>query len=349
MSTFTKTRLAGTICAVSMLILAGCNLPSNLLESTPDATGVFFTAVALMTEKAGTTSAISTQPATTPVPEVITPTAGASPVIQATVVTQQPSPTLRCELARPGIPLDVTIPDDTRLNPGESFTKVWRFVNNGSCTWTRDYAVVWFSGDELGVQNEQRFLQQVAPGESVDLTVDMAAPNEPGVYSSYWMLRSDSGALFGLGPNGDAPFWVRIQVVAVSTATPTVTIAPSATPVVEASGSAQLQSDQSIDLDSGLLGQGDEDDIALELDEAEQYQLVPLNNARLGVFGMIKPGIIDCGGTLVSSDPVSLSDLQNGLYLCYRTNQGLPGALLLVKLPDQGDPLELEYLTWAAP
>ncbi len=342
-------RLAGMISAVSMLVLAGCNLPNFAKESTLDATDVYFTAVALMTEKAGTISANPSQPAATRQPEVITPTAGPSPLGQATAEDPQASRTAPCELARPGVPLDVTIPDDTRLNPGEAFTKVWRFVNNGSCTWTREYALVWFSGDELGVQNEQKFSQQVSPGESVDLTVDMVAPAAPGVYASYWMLRSDRGVLFGLGPNGDAPFWARIQVVAVSTATSTVTIAPSATPVVEASGTASLMPDQAIDLDSGQSGQADEDDLALELDAEQQYQLIPLNNARIGVSGTSRPGITDCSGTLVSTDPIRLSGQQNGTYLCYRTNHGLPGVLLLVKLPAQGAPLELEYITWAAP
>ncbi len=61
---------------------------------------------------------------------------------------------------------------------------------------------------------------EVLPGEVVELSVEMVAPFEPGFYQSNWMLQSPEGELFGLGPNGDAPFWVRIEVV--GTFTPTI-------------------------------------------------------------------------------------------------------------------------------
>ncbi|HPK27164.1 MAG TPA: NBR1-Ig-like domain-containing protein, partial [Anaerolineaceae bacterium] len=69
------------------------------------------------------------------------------------------------------------------------------------------------------------------PGQSIDVSVEFIAPFESGTYQSNWMLQSQAGELFGLGPNGDAPFWVRIQVVGLETPTqtPTSTLSGSET------------------------------------------------------------------------------------------------------------------------
>ncbi len=344
-----KIFFGGIFLAAISLGLAGCNLPLNAQVSTPNATEVYFTAVAIITEKADASSESPTQPATTPVPQVITPTVGLTPLDIVTVALLAPSATPLCDLAKPGVPLDVTIPDDTRMQPGESFTKIWRFENEGFCPWTKDYAVVWFSGDDLGLEKVQSFSDPVQPGESVEVNVEMVAPMDPGVYSSYWMMRSGQGVLFGLGPNGDAPFWVRIQVVAVSTTTPTPTLTPTATPVVHITGSASLQPGQTFDLDNGKVSQGEGGDLSLNLSDKNEYKLTPLNNSRLGVFGPLQPAEVDCRGAVLSTDPVEISKVSPGDYLCYRTNQGLPGSLHLVQLPQQGTALQFDYLTWAAP
>ena len=51
---------------------------------------------------------------------------------------------------------DVTIPDGTQVLPGETFTKMWRLKNSGTCTWTPDYALVWVSGADLKAPASQR-------------------------------------------------------------------------------------------------------------------------------------------------------------------------------------------------
>jgi len=37
---------------------------------------------------------------------------------------------------------DVTIPDGSKINRSASFTKIWRIVNLGSCTWDKNYRLV---------------------------------------------------------------------------------------------------------------------------------------------------------------------------------------------------------------
>jgi len=116
------------------------------------------------------------------------------------------------------------------MQPGQSFTKTWRLVNNGTCKWTRLYAVVFFSGNSMSAHQSNYLNAEVLPGQSIDVSVEFIAPSEPGTYQSNWMLQSQNGDLFGLGPNGDAPFWVRIQVVEVASPTFTQTPTPTSTP-----------------------------------------------------------------------------------------------------------------------
>jgi hypothetical protein len=54
--------------------------------------------------------------------------------------------------------------------------------------------------------------QAVKPGESVDISVALVAPEQPGTYTGEWMLQTPDGRRFGLGNRGLTPFWVRIVV-----------------------------------------------------------------------------------------------------------------------------------------
>lgn len=261
-------------------------------------------------------------------------------------------PAVPCDLARAGMPFDVTIPDDTQVFPGEYFSKTWRLVNSGSCNWNLDYAVVWFSGDELGLNRAQNFNGVVAVGQTIDVTVDMQAPQTPGVYQSNWKLRNNQGMLFGIGPGGTAPFWARVVVVSVLTDTPTTTPLPptmTPTPLVYNSGMVDLLVDTGLDLDSGMLNQLVKDDLRFQVTEQGQVQLLPENGARLVVFGQALPEFLDCATLSLSTTPILMADLQPGAYLCYRTTEGLPGRVALSAYDTQRQAMTLEYLTWAVP
>ena len=55
--------------------------------------------------------------------------------------------------------------------------------------------------------------KSVAPGETVDLSVAMVAPNKKDSYKGYWMLRDEADKRFGLGSNANQSFWVAIKVI----------------------------------------------------------------------------------------------------------------------------------------
>jgi len=108
---------------------------------------------------------------------------------------------------------DLSVPDGTRFEPGEIFVKTWRLRNSGSCIWNPGYSYYFAGGDRLGAYETLPMPQHVAPGEIVDLPVAMTAPGEPGLYEGFWLLRDESGAAFGIGPDSSLPFWVRVAVV----------------------------------------------------------------------------------------------------------------------------------------
>ena len=118
---------------------------------------------------------------------------------------------------------DVTIPDNTSIPGGAGFTKTWRLRNGGTCTWTTGYKLVFDHGDVLGGPAEISLNNTVNPGGTVDLPVNLVAPNSNGTYQGYWMLKNNSGAKFGLGSAANLAFWVKIVVENSGSATFAVT------------------------------------------------------------------------------------------------------------------------------
>ena len=281
-----------------------------------------------------------------------TPLPDNTQLVIRTQSTAQESQTLilPCNLAQPGRPFDLTVPDDSQVAPGEYFSKTWRLINAGHCNWTADYAIVWFSGEDMGASHTQPLGVNVMPGNTVDVTIDMMAPSSPGIYQSNWKLLSSQGEMFGIGPSGDAPFWVRIMVMQVSTETPTP-LPPQVTPtaLVYSNGQMQLSMEQGVDLDSGVTDQGERNDVVLQVSPEGHSVLAPVNGSRLAVYGLNVPELTDCMASPAVDSPVVLQELPLGTYFCYRTSQGMPGRLYFSSLDQQQNLLTLEFSTWAVP
>ena len=81
--------------------------------------------------------------------------------------------------------------NDSRINRGETFETTWEVVNVGTQGWDRtntDYLYV--SGARLHTQPLYDFDISVASRASVQLTVSMKAPAEPGTYTTAWRIRA---------------------------------------------------------------------------------------------------------------------------------------------------------------
>lgn len=215
---------------VGILILAACNLPSGGAPSQGDPSLLYTAAAqtvsAQLTAAPSVTAGVvatATQPAlptnTLPPTQTQPPTATLVPP----TATQVPVPCDRASFVQ-----DVTYPDDSEVPVGTNFVKTWRLRNNGSCTWTSSYALVFVRGDSLGGPAALQFTTgSVAPGQTIDISVNLIAPATAGTYQGYWMLRNANGVLFGLGADAKAEFWVKIKAInpqPTSTSTPIVTL-----------------------------------------------------------------------------------------------------------------------------
>ena len=107
---------------------------------------------------------------------------------------------------------DVTVPDGSKFEPGAAFKKTWRLKNIGTCTWTTSYALVFDTGEKMGAPASVNFPASVAPGQTVDVSVDMTAPTAAGSYRGYWKFKNASGVLFGIGTTAAKSWWVDIVV-----------------------------------------------------------------------------------------------------------------------------------------
>jgi hypothetical protein len=343
--------------------LAACVLPAPLNPVLPDQNPAqeYETVSVLLTGTAEIPGELAD-------PVLLSTSTSAAPLKTATLAPQQegtplptttiqvaaksstlPAATRPCDLAQPGRPIDITVPDDSHFQPGAYFAKTWRLVNAGTCPWAEDYAVVWFSGDDLGVNHEQLLGALVQPGKSVDVTVDMTAPQDAGTYQSNWKMRSAEGSLFGIGPNGDAPFWVRIVVVPEDTPTPEPTELPLPTqtdaPLVLLQDSRVLLIDEGLELDPSSSLDPLED---IVFQRSEQGPLLaPINGARLVLMTDALPAYDLCRLAPLSEEDIYLEDLAPGVSLCYSTSTGLPGRVQLVEFDPQGNEISLVFLTWA--
>ena len=120
----------------------------------------------------------------------------------------------------------VTIPINSYLTSGTTFTKIWRVRNTGDCDWVA-YELIHVNGDILSASTPQA-LPVINAGENVDIAVDMVVPLSPGTYSAVWRLRSSDGTVFG--PELDLTIIVPLLPTNTPNPTATFTLTLTATP-----------------------------------------------------------------------------------------------------------------------
>ncbi len=111
---------------------------------------------------------------------------------------------------------DVNYPDGTELGLSNSFTKTWRLKNIGSCTWTSGYSLVFDHGDQMSAPASQQLTTgTVAPGGTIDVSVNLKTPNVAGTYQGFFKLRASDSAVFGIGTDANTAFWVKVVAKAI--------------------------------------------------------------------------------------------------------------------------------------
>lgn len=218
-----KMKMLSLAVVFTALALGACG--GGAADATPTLSVDQIQTLAVFTFQAGLTQTALAQPTDTPTPtDIPSPQATfALPTGGGPVATNTSSVgAAACyDSAFAG---DVTIPDQTPMTPGQSFTKTWRMLNNGTCAWEPGFIFNIIGGEAMGGV-AVTLNQRVEPGRQIEISVPMVAPKDKtGELKGTWRLSDANGNFFG-----DAP-WV-IVVVGDTTATVTVgTSTPTSTP-----------------------------------------------------------------------------------------------------------------------
>ena len=174
--------------------------------------------------------------AVSPTPPFLTATLPATntpyvrPTESPTSITPTVNPTLAACKERAVVIQDVTIPDNTYVAPGTKFTKVWRFENTSTCTWT-GYTIAFASGDRMGAPDSAP-VPTTAPQKTVDVSLTLTAPTAYNSYAGYFVLNDQNGKPVPIGIYNN--FWVKIIIGNVPSVTPYIAPSSNSTPVSQA-------------------------------------------------------------------------------------------------------------------
>ncbi len=194
----------------------------------------------------------NTTPTATNVPTA-TPTSTSTPAPTATptlVPTSTPTPSLSATcINNLAFVEDVSVPDGSTLAPGQTFNKIWRVQNTGSCTWGNGYTFAYVGGSLLNAPTVVG-VPVTPPGATTDLVVPMVAPSTAGTDNGYWELRGPTGAVFGPTLN--------VTIVVPITPTPIPGIC-SGVPTISyfTATATTINAGDSITLNWGLVGNAD--------------------------------------------------------------------------------------------
>ena len=177
-----------TALALIMAVILGGST-QTFQNRMPNFSGVQTAAVATFASHlTQTASAQPTSTSTATLMPTVTPT-----LINVNVTPASATPTPSCYRLR--WIKDVTIPDFSKMNAGETFTKTWQVSNSGTCAWAPGFQFAFYGGDPMGGSNDI-LTQAVSPGEQMNLSIPMTTPSGIGIIISTWRM-SVNGWFFG--------------------------------------------------------------------------------------------------------------------------------------------------------
>ena len=204
-----KLKLTITVLFLALLLAAcGGGAPTPASEPTPDVAVVRTSAAGTVVSQFTLTAAAFTPtillPTDTSVPDA---TATATLPVVAQVTNLSGTPEALCDsLTFNPATVDVNVPDNTPMTPGQDFIKTWKVKNNGACEWGPGYVLAYAGYTDQMSGQFVALTDLVLPGEEVDVSVQFKAPSEAGTYTSAWQMRNPAGITF------EEIIFVKIQV-----------------------------------------------------------------------------------------------------------------------------------------
>jgi Ig-like domain-containing protein len=217
-----KPKLIATILLVAMLI-AACGPSATPAGSTPDVAAIRTSAARTVVAQFTLTAAIFTPVVPSAPSETPEASATSEPDVTGTVTTAPAAQVTNAEGTVVALcdkyswdpeTVDVNIPDNTPVSPGQDFVKTWKIKNIGTCTWGEGYEMV-FSyssspNDDALNGVAQPLTAAIAPQQEVEVSVQFTAPDLPGTYFSVWTLQNAAGIPFQ--GNDNKALYVQVVV-----------------------------------------------------------------------------------------------------------------------------------------
>lgn len=183
---------------VSGLLLTACGA-SATPEATPDVAAVRTSSASTVEAKFTLTAAAFTPtfpppPTETPEPEA---TATETDVPVSVITNAEGTQVELCDsLGYDLLTVDVNVPDNEIMSPGQDFIKTWLVKNTGACPWGAGY-VLTYAGYSDNMSGQFIATSEVIqPGQEVEVSVQFKAPTETGEYLSAWTMRNPQGVEF---------------------------------------------------------------------------------------------------------------------------------------------------------
>jgi PBP1b-binding outer membrane lipoprotein LpoB len=205
------------------LILVGCSQQASPSQTVDMQTAIAGTLSVMQTQinitpnqpvAAATTQAPTAEPTQaptiTPAPTDM-PTATAVAVI-ATAAPNDPVTGSTGPSYRVGNVKALLFPTKTYVNTNLNFTEIFSITNVGTATWLANTKVISADDNMFALANGVTIGQVVSNGQSVELHLNLKAPEAVNNYTVKFMLETPDGKKFGVGSNFDQPFSVIFYV-----------------------------------------------------------------------------------------------------------------------------------------
>ncbi len=165
-------------------------------------------------ESATSTPSATISPATNTPKATSTPTSETTPTpeSEATIVptaTEIPPENAADCINEAAFVSDVTVPDNSKLNAGQTFRKTWQIRNTGTCIWWSGYTLSHYSENALGAA-ESVPLPRTNSDETAEISIDLIAPDTAGTYQGNFVVKNPDGLIMKV--DNDSRLWVIFNV-----------------------------------------------------------------------------------------------------------------------------------------
>jgi len=206
-----------------VIVLTACNLQGQ----APTATSAPATdTVAAQVSNATATNTVAAAEASA--------TSTTAPEVTATAIATRPPNAPDCTNSASFV-ADVTVPDNTEIEGGATFTKTWRIMNTGTCIWASDYTLTHYSDESMNAPASTP-LPVTFPGQTADISVELIAPNSIGVHRANFVIKNAAGLIMKV--NEDSRLWliINVKTTVAATAAPTSPVAAPTPTTASSSG-----------------------------------------------------------------------------------------------------------------